>query len=37
MNAKFADVSIFLQFSLQIHVITVNEIKSEPDEIFSLR
>ena len=35
MNVKFADVSIFLQFSLQIPVITVNSIKGEPDEIFS--
>ena len=35
MNLKFADVSIFLQFSLQIPVITVNAIKVEPDEIFS--
>ena len=35
MSGKFADVSIFLQFSLQIPVITVNAIKGEPVEIFS--
>ena len=35
MNVKFADVSIFLQFFLQIPVITVNAIKGEPDEISS--